>query len=310
MVGRVPEEAEVAGDHEDREPQQLVQVPDQFLERPRALGIEPRARLVEERGAPGRARWPAPGRRACACRPRAAMGTWDPALGGRPTSAIFRAARLVQEPPPEPGALAQRECDVLGDGERAEQRGALEHHAAAPPQRERLLVAEPYHLSTEDLDRARVWLLQRQCLPQQHAFPAAARPRQREDLSRGGPPASRRPGSRRRRARVWRSRTAMTISDDGPRSLGHGSDPHDSREDVRRTHRRRSPGTSTGRPPRSFAVRRCPRRRRRAGPGSSRRWPRWTPNTGALARPTGSPRDGSTRARRPRNSPGSIASSE
>src|SRR5204863_5699077 len=66
--------------------------------------------------------------------------------------------------------LAQRDLDILGHGQRAEQGAVLKQDAEALLQLPPLFIADPQDVAAEHLDTARGWALQPDNRTQQHRF--------------------------------------------------------------------------------------------------------------------------------------------
>ena len=122
---------QIVRDHENSEAQALAAIRRSARRSaPRRSG---RGRRSARRGTadPGRAPGRGRGSRACACRRDSSEGFLSPASAGRPTIATLSAAIVAHQLFVEPGMLADRHDDVVGDAERGEQRAVLELHAGA-----------------------------------------------------------------------------------------------------------------------------------------------------------------------------------
>ena len=115
----------------DGQAEALLQVADQLVEVGGADRVEAGGRLVEEQDlGVERQRARQAGALAHAAG-QLARDTWRPASAGRPTSAILRPRSSSHQRCRQSRVLAQRHLDVLGHGQRAEQRAVLEQHAPA-----------------------------------------------------------------------------------------------------------------------------------------------------------------------------------
>jgi hypothetical protein len=115
--------------------------------------------------------------------PLSSPGNFRPGVGRQAGQRQLPFGDLVDQRVVERAELAQRQADVLAHREGAEQAAALEHHAPALAQRQRLPRVERGDVVAEQQHAARARPLQADDLAQQHRLARSAAAGQPEDLA-------------------------------------------------------------------------------------------------------------------------------
>ncbi len=153
-VGDGDEAVEIVRHHEHGETQAVLEVAHEAVEFVGGDGIKSGGRLVEEeqrRVERKRAREP----RALAHAARKLGRILEAAVARQSDQCELEGAQLVEQRLRQSHPLLEGNRDILGHGERAEQRAVLEHHAPAPDDPLERVGARPGDILAEHLDRAR-----------------------------------------------------------------------------------------------------------------------------------------------------------
>src|SRR5262245_49816315 len=173
---------EIVRDHHYRQVEALLELEHKLVEGRGRDGVEARGRLVEEQDGGIEGERPGESRPLghAARKLGGVLGGADLPEADQPDP---EARDLAQQGRAQPEMLADWQLDVLRDGERGEERAALEHDAVAALHRKELALGHVRHLVTLDPDRALRRLLQAEERPEQHGLAAAGAADDAEDLA-------------------------------------------------------------------------------------------------------------------------------
>ena len=181
-VGDLPQQVEVVRDHHDGQAEEVAQCQHELIDAAGADGIQPRRGLVQKqqlriqrectrhRGAL---------HHAAAERRRVQRAD----LGRQPRHGQFGVGDVVDQGTVQCGVFTQGQTDVFLHRQRAEEPAVLEHHAPALAQCARILFVSHFcEIDPQNMDRARIGLMQKHHLAQQGRLARAAATDQRKNL--------------------------------------------------------------------------------------------------------------------------------